>query len=203
MNTQRPIFFLFTFLLVLTFSGFAQTNTVPKDSASVRNLLDQRDKEIKTLLGPKGTDYTEEQRLKLKNIINGIVDYSSMAQFALHQTYDTLSADQRKEFINLFSTIVRDQSLNRLDIYRADVTYNTIDVEGDSAFVSTMVQLDNVRTPVDYQMYYDSSQQQWLITDMIIDDVSTAQSYRRQFQSIIRKKGYNSLIETLRKRAGQ
>ncbi len=44
---------------------------------------------------------------------------------------------------------------------------------------------------------------EWVITDMIIDDVSTAEAYNRQFQRIITKKGFNSLLESLRKRAAR
>ena len=173
------------------------------DSSSVRELLEDRDDEIKQLLGPKGTEYTQDQRDKLKDIINGIIDYRAMAQYALEETYDTLSTDQREEFVDLFSTIIRDQSLNKLDIYRADVKYEQITVENDSAVVKTMAQLEKVRTPVTYQMKYEDQNKQWVVTDMIIDDVSTAGSYRRQFSSIIRRKGYDSLIQTLRKRAGR
>lgn len=174
-----------------------------KDSSSIRQLLDDRDEEIKELMGPKGTDYTKEQRQELKDIINGIIDYDAMAQQALQETYDTLSTEQRKEFVDLFSTIVRDQSLNNLDIYRAEVTYNEIEVNGDNAVVNTVAQLENVRTPVIYHMAYDDQQSQWVVTDMTIDDVSTADSYQRQFQNIINRKGYNALLETLRKRANR
>jgi len=152
-------------------------------------------------LGPKGTEYTQTQREKLKNIINGIVDYKAMARYALQNTYDSLSTDQRKEFIDLFSTIVRDQSLNKLDIYRAEVKYKKINVSGDSAVVNTTAILDNVRTPVIYHMH--QQQGEWEITDMIIDDVSTAGSYRRSFQNVIRKKGYDRLLASLRKRASR
>jgi phospholipid transport system substrate-binding protein len=174
-----------------------------EDSASVRELLEERDKEIKTLLGPKGTEYTDQQRQELKNIINGIIDYTAMAEYALQVTYDTLSSEQRNEFVDLFSTIIRDQSLNKLDIYRAEVTYNDIEVKGNSAVVNTTAQLEKVRTPVIYHMQYEEPNDQWVVIDMVIDDVSTAESYRRQFQNIIRKKGYDSLVETLRKRAGR
>lgn len=193
---------LFIYLLVcfLIWGSQVQAVNAQRDSAAVRELLEQRDEEIKDLLGPEGTDYTEEQREELKDIINGIVDYGSMAQFALQTTYDTLSSDQRQEFIDLFSTIIRDQSLSNLNIYRADVTYDTISVEGDSAYASTTAQLENVRTPVDYKMFYDDSEQQWFITDISIDEVSTAGSYRRQFQSIIRKRGYDALIDILKER---
>lgn len=173
------------------------------DSSSVRNLLEERDKEIKDLLGPKGTEYTREKRDQLKDIINGIIDYRAMAQQALKATYDTLSKEQQTEFVDLFSTIIRDQSLNKLDIYRADIKYEQINIEDSSATVNTLAQLEKVRTPVSYEMKFDGQSNQWVVTDMIIDDVSTAGSYERQFQNIIRKKGYDSLLGTLRERAAK
>jgi phospholipid transport system substrate-binding protein len=170
------------------------------DGDTIQELLEERDQQIKELLGPKGTEYTDEVRGKLKDMINEIIDYRAMAQFALQETFDTLSTQQRNEFVDLFSTIIRDHSLSNLDIYRADVTYTEIEVNGDSAVVHTLAQLEDVRTPVIYNMKYND-QGQWVVTDIIIDDVSTAESYRRQFQNIIRRKGYNSLIEILRERA--
>lgn len=174
--------------------GWAQ-----QDSSTVRELLEERDSEIKELVGPKGSEYTKEQRAQMKDIINGIIDYREMAQYALEGTYDTLSADQREEFVDLFSSIIRDQSLNNMDIYRADVKYEKINVENSTATVKTIAQLERVRTPVIYHMKYKNNQ--WVVTDMVIDDVSTAGSYQRQFQRIIRKKGFDGLLETLRKRA--
>ncbi|SHE40302.1 phospholipid transport system substrate-binding protein [Fodinibius roseus] len=188
---------LFSFLLIRPAESVAQ-----KSEAAVKQLLEDRDEEIKELLGPKGTEYTQGQREKLKNIINGIIDYRAMAQFALQDTYDTLSEEEREEFVDLFSTIIRDQSLNKLDIYRAEVKYEEVSVEGDKAEVRTMAHLEDVRTPVGYTMKYTDNNE-WVMTDMIIDDVSTAASYRRQFQNIIRKKGFDSLLETLRKRAAK
>lgn len=174
----------------------AQTN-----SEAIKTLLEQRDAEIKELMGPKGTEYTDDQRNQLKDIINGIVDYRAMASYALGTTFDTLSVEQIDEFVDVFSTIVRDQSLNKLDIYRAEVTYREINVHDDSAYVKTLAQLEDVRTPVYYVMQWQENE--WRITDMIIDDVSTAKSYRRSFQNIIRKKGYDALLESLQKRANR
>lgn len=187
-------------LFIQPTDGWAQ-----KEVSDIKQLFEERDREIKALLGPKGTEYTDEQREKLKNIINGNIDYGEMAQFALGDTYDELSVEKQNEFIDLFSTIIRDQSLNKLDIYRAKVTYEDITVEGDSAFVSTIAEMDKVRTPVGYELKFKEKDgtRQWVVTDMIIDDVSTAGSYHQQFQRIIRKKGFDSLMETLRKRAAR
>ena len=135
----------------------------------------------------------------MKAIINGVIDFRAMSQEALATTFDTVSTEQREEFIDLFSTIVRDQSLNNLDIYRAEVIYTDISVNEDQARVETMATLKNVRTPVNYELHFKDGE--WVITDMEIDDVSTAGSYNRQFQRIINQKGFESLMTSLRKRA--
>lgn len=191
---------IFSTLLVIFLSFFSETNAQsPKDE--IKTLLVERDQEVKTLLGPKGSEYNDAQRAKIKEIINGIIDFKSMAKYALEDTYDTLSTDIQEEFVNLFATIVRDQSLNKLDIYRADVTYNSIEVTDDKAMVKTYAELDDIRTPVDYTMVNENGE--WVITDLILDEVSTAESYNRQFQRIIQRKGFDSLLSTLRKRAAR
>lgn len=190
-------------LIALGLLGSTTYGHAQQSEEEIKQLLEQRDQQIKELMGPKGTDYTQKQRQELKDIINEIMDYEAMAQYALQETYDTLSTEQRTEFVDLFSTVIRDQSLSNLNIYRAEVTYNNISVNSDSATVETMAQLENVRTPVVYHMDYDSQEGQWRVTDMIIDEVSTAGSYRRQFQSIINRKGYEYLLETLRKRSNR
>lgn len=170
-------------------------------SDQISSLLNERDQEIKELLGPKGSEYTDEQRSQLKDIINGIIDFRSMAQYALEETYSTITDEQREEFVELFSNIIRDQSLNKLDIYRAEVSYESINVDNNKARVETIAELDEVRTPVHYTMSYENAE--WVITDMIIDDVSTAESYNRQFQRIISKRGFDALMTSLRKRASR
>jgi len=190
------ITFALLILLGLNSTVFAQT---PKDD--IKNMLEQRDVEIKELLGPKNSDYTNAQRDKLKDIVNGVIDFRAMAKYALEETYDTIETEEREEFVELFATIVRDQSLNKLDIYRAKVTYTSISVNGTTADVSTYAELDDVRTPVSYTMALEDNE--WVITDMIIDDVSTAEAYNRQFQRIINRRGFSSLLESLRKRAAR
>lgn len=191
---------IFSALLIILFTITSNLQAQsPQDE--IRALLEQRDVEVKTLLGPKGSEYSDEQRAKLKEMINGVIDFEAMAKYALEDTYDTLNTDTQNEFVDLFGTIVRDQSLNKLDIYRAEVTYKSITLEGGVAMVKTLAELDDIRTPVDYTMVKEGDK--WVITDLILDEVSTAESYNRQFQRIIKKKGFDSLLSTLRKRAAR
>lgn len=194
MKSFKKISTLLTAVFLMAGSVFAQQST-----EEVRSLLEEREVQIKELLGPEGTEYTDSQRTELKEIINGIIDFEAMAREALAETFDTISTEQRTEFVDLFSTIVRDQSLNNLEIYRAKVTYQSIEENGGEVRVETLAQLENVRTPVNYEM--EIKNDEWVITDMEIDDVSTASSYNRQFQRIITQRGFDSLMESLRKRA--
>lgn len=193
-------FILLSLSLILVI-GSSQNVQAQTPSTEIQNMLEERDQEIKTLLGPKGSEYTDQQRNKLKDIINGVIDFKAMAIYALGDTYSTLDEATQVEFVELFATIVRDQSLNKLDIYRADVSYKSIDVNADKARVETLAVLDEVRTPLYYTMKKEDGE--WVITDMIIDDVSTAESYNKQFQRIINKRGFDALMSSLRKRAAR
>ena len=194
MRNYRYILFLWVFLfpnLVI-----AQTSQATED---VRELMESRDLQIKQLLGAEGSEYSSNQRDELKDIVNGIIDFTEMAKTALEVTYDTISVEDRTEFVQLFSSIIRDQSLANLDIYRASVSYERIDGTTDSMYIETLAEWDNIRTPVHYIMSKNSGE--WRIEDMSIDDVFTAESYNRQFQRIIRSRGFDYLMSTLRKRA--
>jgi phospholipid transport system substrate-binding protein len=187
---------LFFVLLFTAQTAIAQT----PEATAIRQLMERRDRQIKTLLGPSGSTYTESQREQLKEIINGIMDYDAMARIALQESYNAATPAQRTEFVKLFSQVIRDQSLAKLDVYRAQVVYDKITSDGQKAKVETTAIFNNVRTPVWYAL--EKRGTGWVITDMAVDNVSTAESYRRSFQSVIRRRGFDGLLENLRRRAG-
>ena len=172
-----------------------------KKAGEIKVLLENRDEQIKKLLGEEGSSYSDAQMNELKDIINGIIDYDAMAKIALQETYDEITVEQKNEFVEVFGTIIRDQSLAKLDIYRASVNYESIEVENSKAFVKTIASLKDVKTPVSYNMEWKNKK--WMITDMQIDNVSTAESYQKSFQGVIKKKGFDSLMKSLRKRAAR
>lgn len=201
---------VFSLSLILVLLGFTLTAApahltaspvLQEDVASeVRTMLEERDKEIKELLGPEGTDYSPEKRQELMDIINSVIDYRAMAKHALQDEWEELSADQRDEFVDVFAQVIRDQSLNSLDIYRAEVSYENFEVEGEQIIAHTVARLDNVRTPVIYDMEKEDGE--WVVKDMSIDNVSTADSYQRSFQRILQRRSYDALLSSLKRRAG-
>jgi phospholipid transport system substrate-binding protein len=193
------------FILFITYVQLSSKTLIEqndqKKADEIKQLLINRDKQIKQLLGDEGSKYSVEQMSELKDIINGIIDYDSMAKIALQGTYDEITLEQKKEFVDVFGTIIRDQSLAKLDIYRASVTYESIEVTDTKAVIKTTASLKDVKTPVSYSM--ELKGKEWMIIDMQIDNVSTAESYQKSFQGVIKKKGFDALMKSLHKRAAR
>ena len=183
--------------ILIAVAGFISEAPAQDKEKEVRQTLEQRDQEIKKLLGTK-TTFTSEQREQLKTVINDGINFEAMGRIALGEFWAKLTAAQRKEFVDVFSEIVRNQSLSNLDVYRAKVTYKDVTVKGNAATVLTTTVYKNVPTEVSYVLGFTGGK--WRVEDIVLDDVSTAEGYARSFQTVIRKKGFDSLMTSLRKK---
>ncbi|MCS3828975.1 phospholipid transport system substrate-binding protein [Salinibacter ruber] len=195
---RRSLSVLFTALLLL--SGGAPTAFGQGESATaaeIRQMLEQRDQEIKSILG-ETDDYTAEQRAQLKELVNGVIDFRVMGQRALGPHWEDLGEDQREEFVSVFREVVRAQSMGDLGVYNSAVTYDQIDVQRDSAFVRTQTTYEGRTTAVEYVL--ERREDEWRAEDIIIDGVSTVEGYARSFQTVVRKRGFESLMKSLRKK---
>ena len=188
-------------LVVLLLLGAWALPVQAQDRApEIRKLLIERDQEIKTLLGSRKT-FTTQQRDELKDLINGVIDFRAMARTALGPHWAGLTEAQRTAFVDVFAEIVRAQSLSDLDMYRTPVTYETITVEGDSAHVATSVVYKEVPARVHYVLAFRDGA--WRVDDIVLDDVSTAEGYARSFQAVVRKRGFDALLNSLQKKRDQ
>jgi len=174
-----------------------QQSSPASTQGEIRQMLEERDQEIKSILSGS-EDYTEAQRARLKELINGVIDFRVMGQTALGPHWEDLSTDQREEFVSVFQDVVRAQSMSDLDVYNSQVTFDQITVQGDSAYVRTMTKYEGTRTPVEYILKRRTDE--WKAEDIIVDEVSTAEGYARSFQTVVRKRGFDALMKSLRKK---
>jgi phospholipid transport system substrate-binding protein len=193
---------LFSLAMVAVFAaGLIASDVLAQDrTGEVRTMLEQRDRQIKTLLGTR-TTFTQQQRDQLKSMINDVIDFEAMGRTALGTHWDGLTPAQRREFTNVFAEVVRLQSMSDLEIYRARVSYDRFNVQGNQAHVFTTTNLRNVQARVEYKMAFRDGQ--WRVNDIILDDVSTADGYARSFQSVIRRRGFEGLMTSLNRRLEQ
>ncbi len=188
---------LFLFAVLMLGASLVPAASAQDQSKEIRTMLESRDREIKALLGNKKTLSTAD-KAKLKDMINGVIDFEAMSRQALGPHWTPLTTAQKKAFVDVFSEIVRGQSLANLDIYRTKTTYGKIAVTGDSARAMTSVIYKDVPAKVEYVLARNDGE--WFVTDIILDEVSTAGGYERSFQSVVRKRGFDALMTSLNKK---
>lgn len=197
MSTRLYKFFLL--LTILLFSVTADTASARQagEDQAIRTMLEQREADIKQILGDD-EELSDAQMDALRAAVNDMFDFDSMGREALGRHWEEITTDQQQDFVEVFAEIVRYQSLADVDIYRANVTYEDITVSGDDAQVVTTTVYKDVPTVVEYALR--RSGDDWLATDVVLDEVSTVEGYSRSFQSYVRKKGFDALMENLNRR---
>jgi len=199
MYSSRALSAVFVALLLLVAGSVRGSWAQGQQStqSDIRTMLEERNQEIKSILSGS-SDYSQAQRDRLKDLINGVLDFKAMAATALGPHWDTLSTDRREEFVDVFRDVVRAQSMSDLGVYNSAVTYDQITVQGDSAYVRTTTTYEGRKTPVEYILERQNGQ--WKAEDIIVDEVSTAEGYARSFQSVMRKRGFEALMGALEKK---
>ena len=199
MLNSRRLFARLAALLFLAAPAWVPAASA-QPAAEVKQLLQERDREIKAILGPKG-DVSTERQAELRDVVNGVIDFHRMAEAALGQHWTGLSTEQRDRFVAAFAGTVRAQSLANLDLYRAAVTYDGVEVDGRTATATTRATHDKVSSEVTYDLYRTADG--WRVVDFSIDGVSTVAGYQRSFNSVIRKHSFDRLLSSLERRAAR
>lgn len=191
-------------ITMLLLAGFVMMPAQSADGQDarqeIRQMLDERDNEIKGILGSRDT-FTDAQREELKLLINEVIDFESMGRTALGPHWSSISAAQQQDFVEVFGDVVRAQSLSNLDIYRSAVRYDAIDVTGSDATVVTTAIHDDTEMKVAYDLVKKGDD--WRVTDIILDGTSTAQGYANSFQRVFARHGFDRLMQSLRSRAAR
>ena len=169
-------------------------------SGEIEQMLRERDAEIKAILGDGAPNAA--QRDRLRDVVNDVIDFEAMAREALGPYWSDLTAAQRADFVEAFGGVVRAQSLADLDLYRANVTYGDVDVDGTTAVAQTSARSGDVDAAVVYDLAKKDNA--WYITDIEIDGVSTVEGYANSFQRVMKRQGveagYDRLMTSLQRR---
>lgn len=138
-----------------------------------------------------------ERREKLQVIIGQRFDYEEMAKRTLAAKWKKISADERKEFVELFQQFLTRSYVGNVDGYSGEqVEFLKERLKGKFAEVQTKVVSPKVKIPLDYRLL--KKNERWGVYDVVIDGVSLTKNYRGQFSRIIKSSSFDGLLEKLR-----
>ncbi|MBD1401670.1 MlaC/ttg2D family ABC transporter substrate-binding protein [Pelovirga terrestris] len=140
-----------------------------------------------------------EKKAQVSGRAQRFLSIESMSQRTLGTYWSSATQEQRDHFTYLFTRILEETYLNRIDDYSGGtVRYLQQRVKDDRAIVDTLIIADELQLPVQYRMVYE--QQSWRVFDIVIDGVSLIMNYRASYAEIIRSQGYNGLFRLMEER---
>ncbi len=140
------------------------------------------------------------RRDKMREVINPKFDFAEMAKRSLGSHWLERSAEERKEFVNVFSDLLARTYLARIEhVQRGMVKISSETVDAKRAVVRTMVTHRGDTFPINYVMV--NRDNEWKVYDVVIESIGLVANYRNEFAGIIRKEKFSGLMERLREKA--
>ncbi len=158
-----------------------------------------RNQTVERIVGQSGDEVSDETREELKEVINGFIDFEELSKRALGKHWSDRTEQERADFISVFSQLIKNSSVKKLEIYQADrLVYQKPEINGAAAEVTTVAYKDRKQVEIIYKMHKVGDE--WRVWDMEIDGASTARNYRDSFYKQIAKSSYSEMYDKLLKR---
>lgn len=147
-----------------------------------------------------GKDKTPERRKRLWEEIRSIFNMEEMGKRALGQYWKERTPEERKEYVELFTELVKNTYLKNTDTYSGEkvVLLKESQDERYHKVQTKFITSTAKEIAVDFSLISNNEKLQ--IYDVNIEGVSLVNNYRSQFNSILLKSPFNVLIQTMREK---
>ena len=147
----------------------------------------------------KNNEKKAERRALLREIVSKKFSYYEMSRRSLAKHWKERTAEEKKEFADLFGKLLENSYANKIESYSDEkIIYVDEKKKGNVALVKTIVQKSNDEITVNYKLV--KLDNDWKIYDLIVEGVSMIKNYRTQFKMIIHKSSYEELVSKLKKK---
>ena len=143
------------------------------------------------------------QRLaKLEEILLPQIDTWEFGRRCLGTHWEPLTDAQRREFIRLFKNLVEKAYGGMLDRYTDGVrfSYEGERIDGEFAEVDVYVIRAEQTTPLSITYRLHQKDGQWLLYDVVAENVDLVRNYRVQFDRLLSHGSFEELTQTLERK---
>lgn len=186
-------------LLIFVLIPFFAFAGVPLDTvkARVNSVLEiLRDPKLKGEAGKK------MKVQKIQAAAEKLFDFVELSKRTLGLNWNNFTPEQRKEFVQLFETVLKDAYIEKITAYDNE----PVNFIKEVPLSETMVEVQSVvitkggQTPINYRVI--NKEGDWRVYDVVIEGVSLINNYRTQFREILGNNPPEKLLESLRKKTG-
>ena len=181
---------LMFFLSTLPVYAGAPLDTVQTNVNKVLDVL--RDPKL------KGESAKGTKKEKLDAIYEQMFDEVELSMRTLGGNWNKLNPAQQREFIQLYRQILEKAYIDKILSYTNEkIVFSKENMlSNNQAEVQTKVITSSKEIPIFYRVILKDGT--WKVYDVVVENVSLAQNYRSQFNSILAKNTPAQLLEILR-----
>ncbi|MEO5365862.1 MAG: ABC transporter substrate-binding protein [Magnetococcus sp. WYHC-3] len=146
----------------------------------------------------QGADKEDARQKQMREEIDKRFAWSDMAHSAYGLAWNKLTDAQRTEFTGLFGDLVNKNYMSKVESYSGEkIQYKGDKVDGTYGVVNVViVTLRNTDIAVSYRVLKKDTQ--WLIYDVIIENISMVNNYRSQFGAILHSSPHDVLVSRIK-----
>lgn len=174
----------------------------PAHAGAVRDLMKAKEKVVRKVLStPTSKDspahITKEN--ELRTTINQLFDFEELGMRALELHWDGLDEVQRKDFIATLQSLIEKNYLLKVTSSTSyKIQWGPETTEEDHTLIIFRISSGKYKATIQFKVLQKNGAP--VVFDMLIDEVSLLENYRSQFNRIIRKKGFDQLMEKMKRR---
>jgi len=189
---SNPMLLIWVLLFLYPLNAFAGDPTV-----QIKSTVDQV---IRTLSNPtlQGEGKKQERRKMLREAIFARFDFQEMAQRSLGPHWQRRSANERSEFMKVFSDLLEKSYVDKVESYNNEkFIYTNEKINGTYAEVDSKLQTSKGEEfVISYKLHRVG--EDWRVYDLVIENVSLVNNYRSQFNRVLSNSNYDELISKLK-----
>ncbi|MFQ5684362.1 MAG: phospholipid-binding protein MlaC [Candidatus Binatia bacterium] len=146
----------------------------------------------------RGKENRKELIARLREIVYPVFDFKEMAKRSLGAHWRRRSAEEREEFVKLFTALLEKTYASKVSLYNDQkVVFMGQRVDDSYAEVnSKVVTKKGEEFSVKYKARLEDKG--WKVYDLVVENISLVNNYRSQFNRVINKSSFKNLIEKLR-----
>lgn len=196
MAANKVLQFIIVTVFILCLFSVTAAATAPTEAikSTVDAILDTlKDKALSV------PEKKEERRGRIRSLIRDRFDFEEMSKRSLAKHWKGLSAEDKKEFVDIFSDLLESSYIGKIEGYTDEkITYDNekIKRKGKYAEINTTIVTKDVDIPLDYKLI--SKDDKWWVYDVVIEGVSFISTYRSQYNKIIIRESFPKLLESMR-----
>lgn len=185
-----------TIILTALVLSLGLSQTAQAAGKGPQAFLQSIDKKMKPLLVK-----ADKNHAKILKLVNQMLDFDKLCKDSLGKHWDERSEAERKEFSDTLKALIEKNVIARLKNTNSNnISYESEEVKGNKATVTTIVRDGDGPRAAEVEIAYKMEKKagKWIVVDMDTDGISLVSNYRSQFNKLIKKDGWDAMIQKMK-----